>query len=106
MFQQRVGPNVAPAAAKTWFTISHRGGRIVWAWQKRSKISIVSNFLSNCWVLIRAMQMVGLPDLVTTYQAMGIAFKVLGRKLEQLRIFQRFQLMDQAYRDIHALTRV
>jgi hypothetical protein len=47
-----------------------------------------------------------LPDLVTTYQAMGIAFKMLGRKLEQLRIFERFQLMDQAYWNIHALTRV
>src|SRR5215831_5470718 len=47
-----------------------------------------------------------LPDLVTTYQAMGIAFKMLGRKLEQLRIFQRFQLMDQADWNVHALPRV
>ena len=87
--------------------MSHRGGRIVWDSQKTSKLSIVINFLNKClgtsslqykW-LARA-------DLITTYQAMGIAFKVLGRKLEQLRIFQRFQLMDQAYWDIHALTRV
>jgi len=36
---------------------------------------------------------------------MRIAVEVLGRELEQFGIFERFHLMDEARRDIHALAR-
>ena len=46
------------------------------------------DFLTNCLGTSSPQyRWSALPNLVTTYQAMGIAFKVLGRKLEKLRIF-------------------
>ena len=36
---------------------------------------------------------------------MRIAIKVLGRELVELSVFERFHLMDQPDRDVHALAR-
>jgi len=43
--------------------------------------------------------------LIPLFETVGIAVEVLGRKLQELGVFQSLHLMHQAYRDIHALAR-
>src|ERR1019366_4973998 len=46
-----------------------------------------------------------LPDSVAAHQPMRIAVKVLGRKFKQLGILDRFHLMNQSDRHVHAFAR-
>jgi len=42
-------------------------------------------------------------ESIATHEPMGIGIEVLGRELVQLGVLERLHLMDQSYRNVHAL---